>query len=60
VVLDLEVGRGPLSGKLVVDRGPPRRFSGWLELIDLVERARRRGDEDPSPARRRWRAKPRG
>jgi hypothetical protein len=38
-VIEIERGERTISGQLAINDAPARAFFGWLELIDLLERA---------------------
>ena len=38
-VIDIERGESTIRGRLAINDAPARGFFGWLELIDLLERA---------------------
>jgi hypothetical protein len=38
--LIIEVGSDPISGCVDRDGSEPSRFSGWIELVSLIESAR--------------------
>jgi hypothetical protein len=38
-VIEIERGEQTISGQVATDDAPAREFFGWLELIDLLERA---------------------
>jgi hypothetical protein len=41
VVIELRRGEGPMSGRFMAEgQGRPQIFSGWLELLALLETAR--------------------
>ena len=53
VELDLNAGEDPIAGVLSVGGRPPRAFSGWVEFLGLLERARGQelaSDEDAARA----------
>ena len=37
VIIDWEPGDHPVSGSLTAGHAPPRRFTGWLELLSLLQ-----------------------
>ena len=39
VAIDLLIGSEPIAGSLRVSSGPPRAFSGWLQLTSLLQAA---------------------
>jgi hypothetical protein len=49
-VIEIERGERTISGQLAIDDAPSTRFFGWLELIDLLERATTRPVDPPSGA----------
>ena len=51
LVLALDPAGDPPSGELVDERGSVTAFSGWLQLMDGVEDARRRAATDEEPSR---------
>ena len=38
--LELDVEAEPIAGRLSCDQGEPRGFTGYVQLISLLERAR--------------------
>lgn len=44
--LEIDAAREPLSGRLIADGRPERRFRGWLELFAVVEEVRAAADTD--------------
>ena len=38
-VIEIERGERTISGQLAINDAPAKGFFGWLELIDLLERA---------------------
>lgn len=50
VIVDIEPGGSTVCGQITVCDSGPHEFFGWLELIDGIERATRRGGAgDPVP-----------
>jgi hypothetical protein len=47
--LELDFAGETIAGQLHEDDRPPRAFSGWLELVALVEAARERGAAPEAP-----------
>jgi hypothetical protein len=39
VAIEIEPGEGTIRGRFAVDGVPGERFFGWLELLDLLDRA---------------------
>jgi hypothetical protein len=39
VIIDWEPGEHPVAGSLTVGRRAPRRFTGWIELLSLLQGA---------------------
>jgi hypothetical protein len=47
VVIELRRGEGPMSGHFLAEgQHQPQPFSGWLELLALLEIARLRADQE--------------
>jgi hypothetical protein len=42
--LSIEVDSDPIAGSLSVGPGVPQPFTGWIELVELIEEARSSGD----------------
>jgi len=51
VVVVLDPGPGPISGRLELPDAPPRAFAGWLELCAVLDEARGAGAPEPSERR---------
>jgi hypothetical protein len=50
--LTIETGSEPIAGSLNGPDTEPRRFSGWIELVEAIERIRSSsGSEAPATAR---------
>ena len=43
MTVELDKDADPISGSVSEAAGPPRSFSGWLELIAALQRARDEG-----------------
>jgi|GEM_PF-5082241 len=39
--LAIEIDSDPIAGSVSVGAGAPQRFSGWIELVAVIESARR-------------------
>jgi hypothetical protein len=54
LLVELEPQSEPIGGRVVDASGRRRAFSGWLELMELLDGARRRPDAhspgNPSPS----------
>jgi hypothetical protein len=51
VVVVLDPGPGPISGRLEAPGAPPRAFAGWLELCTALDQARDAGVPEPPAGR---------
>jgi hypothetical protein len=50
VVIELRRGEGPMSGRFLAEgQHQPQPFSGWLELLALLETARLPADQTADP-----------
>jgi hypothetical protein len=38
--LAIDLDSEPISGSVIGSNGEPRRFNGWIDLVELIEEAR--------------------
>jgi hypothetical protein len=48
VIVELGPLHEPISGRVIDNQGRRRSFSGWLDLMDILDRARHHNDLDPT------------
>lgn len=49
--LAIETGSEPIAGSLTPSDDEPRRFSGWIELVEAIEQIRSNNGASSEPAR---------
>jgi hypothetical protein len=49
--LAIETGSEPIAGSLTPSDDEPRRFSGWIELVEAIEQIRSSNGSPNEPAR---------
>jgi hypothetical protein len=52
VLLTIETGSDPIAGSIASPGQQPHNFSGWVELAEAIEHARRSAEPDSKPAER--------
>ena len=49
VTIEFQAGGHPVSGALATGTAPPRPFTGWLELMSLLQSALATGADETTP-----------